>query len=111
MISDDLDDKGFFHMLRLFRKQEMLRIGLRDLLGKADLQETVAELSDLAEVCLQKAYEWADAGLAKRYGRPLIENPDGSMTPAGFAVIAMGKLGGQGTELQLRCRPHVCLYR
>lgn len=95
MITGDLDDKSFFHLLRLFRKQEMLRIGLRDLLGRADLQETVADLSSLAEVCLQKAYEWADAGLTKRYGRPIIENPDGSMTPAGFAVIAMGKLGGR----------------
>ena len=94
VIRDDLDDKDFFHWLRLFRKQEMLRIGLRDLLGKADLQETVADLSHLAEVCLQKAYEWADAGFVKRYGRPVVDNPDGSMTPAGFAVIAMGKLGG-----------------
>ncbi len=89
------DDKSFFRTLRLFRKQEMLRIGLRDLLGKADLQETVADLSDLAEVCLQQAYEWADAGLRKRFGRPMIEGPDGARRPAGFAVIAMGKLGGR----------------
>jgi [glutamine synthetase] adenylyltransferase / [glutamine synthetase]-adenylyl-L-tyrosine phosphorylase len=94
MIADDLDDTTFFHQMRLFRKQEMLRIGLRDLLGRADLQETVADLSYLAEVCLQMAYTWAEAGLARRYGRPVMENPDGSMTPAGFAVIAMGKLGG-----------------
>lgn len=89
------DEKGFFRALRLFRKQEMLRIGLRDLLNKADLRETVADLSDLAEVCLQKAYEWADNALAARYGRPLIERPDGSSAPARFAVIAMGKLGGR----------------
>ena len=89
------DDKSFYRMLRLFRKQEMLRIGLRDLLGKADFRETVEDLSDLAEVCLQKAYEWADAGLRSRYGKPLIEGPDGTRIPAGFAVIAMGKLGGR----------------
>ncbi len=89
------DDKSFFGILRLFRKQEMLRIGLRDLLGKADLRETVSDLSDLAEVCLQKAYEWAEAGLRSRYGQPLIERPDGTQIPAGFAVIAMGKLGGR----------------
>jgi glutamate-ammonia-ligase adenylyltransferase len=94
MIAGDLDDNSFFHLLRLFRKQEMLRIGLRDLLGRADLQETVADLSYLAEVCLQKAYAWADTGLIKRYGRPIIENPDGPLTTAGFAVVAMGKLGG-----------------
>jgi glutamate-ammonia-ligase adenylyltransferase len=95
LIAGDLDDKSFFHRLRLFRKQEMLRIGLRDLLGRADLQETVADLSYLAEVCLQKAYVWADTALSRRNGRPMIENPDGSSTPAGFAVIAMGKLGGR----------------
>ena len=94
MITDDLDDKSFFHQLRMFRKQEMLRIGLRDLLGRADLQETVADLSYLAEVCLQRAYVWANAGLTRRYGSPIIENPDRAMKPAGFAVIAMGKLGG-----------------
>jgi glutamate-ammonia-ligase adenylyltransferase len=91
----ETEDKRFYRTLRIFRKQEMLRIGLRDLLGKADLQETVAELSDLAEVCLQKAYEWADAGLQKRYGRPVIEKPEGTPAKAGFAVIAMGKLGGR----------------
>jgi [glutamine synthetase] adenylyltransferase / [glutamine synthetase]-adenylyl-L-tyrosine phosphorylase len=89
------DDKAFFRILRLFRKQEMLRIGLRDLLGKADLRETVSDLSDLAEVCLQKAYEWADAGLRSRHGKPMIEGPDSTRIPAGFAVIAMGKLGGR----------------
>ena len=95
LIGSKTDDKSFFRVLRLFRKQEMLRIGLRDLLGKADLQETVADLSDLAEVCLQEAFEWADAGLRRRYGRPMIGGPDGMLRPAGFAVIAMGKLGGR----------------
>ena len=95
VIADNPDDTSFFHLLRLFRKQEMLRIGLRDLLQRADLRETVSDLSHLAEICLQKAYEWADAGFTRRYGRPITENPDGSMTQAGFAVIAMGKLGGQ----------------
>ncbi|MCK9419149.1 MAG: bifunctional [glutamate--ammonia ligase]-adenylyl-L-tyrosine phosphorylase/[glutamate--ammonia-ligase] adenylyltransferase [Nitrospirae bacterium] len=89
------DDHTFFRMLRLFRKKEMLRIGLRDLLGRADLGETVEDLSHLAEVCLQKAYAWADAAITKRYGRPIIKKADGTLVPAGFAVIAMGKLGGR----------------
>ncbi len=95
MLQGETSDQGFFRVLRLFRKQEILRIGLRDLLNKADLQETVTDLSDLAEVCLQKAYTWADAALTKRYGRPVIKSPDGTSTIAGFAVIAMGKLGGR----------------
>jgi glutamate-ammonia-ligase adenylyltransferase len=95
LVGNKTDDKSFFRALRFFRKQEMLRIGLRDLLGKADLRETVEDLSDLAEVCLQRAYERADSGLRQRYGLPLVEKKEGSREPAGFAVIAMGKLGGR----------------
>jgi glutamate-ammonia-ligase adenylyltransferase len=95
MIDKDRDDADFFRALRIFRKKEMLRIGLRDLLGMADLQEIVGELSDLADVCLELAYEWVDAGLRKRYGGPVIQQADGTVTAAGFAVIAMGKLGGR----------------
>jgi glutamate-ammonia-ligase adenylyltransferase len=95
LCGDHPDDQEFFRMLRLFRKQQMLRIGLRDLLGSADLGETVEDLSHLAEVCLQKAYEWADSVLSKRHGRPIIKQDDGTTTSAAFAVIAMGKLGGR----------------
>ncbi len=91
----DAGEKEVFRHQRLFRKQEMLRIGLRDLLGKAELRETVEDLSDLAEVCLQKAYLWANDALTKRHGRPVVEQSDGTRTSAGFAVIAMGKLGGR----------------
>jgi len=95
LFNDTRDETDVFRALRGFRRQEMLRIGLRDLLGKADLQETVTELSDLAEVCLQRAYCWADGELQKRYGRPFVTQEDGTMQAAGFAVIAMGKLGGR----------------
>ena len=91
---DGEGDKDFYRALRIFRKQEMLRIGLRDLLGKADLRETVSELSELAGVCLQKAYERIDAELAKKHGRPVLSREDGTTAAGGFAIIAMGKLGG-----------------
>ena len=95
LIDISADEKIIFRTLRLFRKQEMLRIALRDLLGKADLQETVGDLSDLAEACLQVAYEWSDASLRTRFGRPMTPDRGGVPTPARFAVIAMGKLGGR----------------
>ncbi len=94
LFGETRSDADVFRALRVFRREQMLRIGLRDLLGKADLQETVTELSDLARVCLQKAFEWADGELRKRYGRPVVLQEDGTVLPAGFAVIAMGKLGG-----------------
>jgi glutamate-ammonia-ligase adenylyltransferase len=95
LIKGTMADEDLFRALRRFRKQEMLRIGLRDLLGKADLTETVVELSNLAEVCLQAAYERIDTELRGRFGRPIVQKPDGAPLPAGFAVIGMGKLGGQ----------------
>jgi len=88
-------DKDLFRLLRQYRKQEMLRIGLRDLLGKADLQETVTDLSLLAGICLRKAYAWVDAELQARYGRPCIAREGEPSRTAGFTVIAMGKLGGR----------------
>ncbi len=89
------DEAAFFRSLRLFRKREMLRIALRDLLNRADLRETVEDLSDLAEVCLEAAYEWAGRALSARHGRPVTVSDGEGTVPARFAVIAMGKLGGR----------------
>jgi glutamate-ammonia-ligase adenylyltransferase len=44
--------------LRGFRRREMVRIAWRDLAGLADLAETTADLSDLAEACLDQALAW-----------------------------------------------------
>lgn len=93
-LTDGMDEKGFFRVLRLFRKEELLRIALRDLLGKGDLAVIVSEISALAEACLQTAYERTLAELEARYGRPLVIRAGQPLSRAGFAVIAMGKLGG-----------------
>ncbi len=80
--------------LRRFRRRETLRIGVRDLLRLAGVPETTAALTDLACVLIQAAYEIADAGLSRHYGRPMHKNSGGRPVETGFAVIAMGKLGG-----------------
>lgn len=80
--------------LRRFRRRETLRIGLRDLLKLADVPETTAALTDLACVLIQAAYEIADAWLSRQYGKPTHKDSGGRLVETGFAVIAMGKLGG-----------------
>ena len=82
-------------LLRNFKKREYIRIGLRDLLGTAELMETVGDISNLADVCLQIAYEQADRELQKKHGIPSYKDPDGNLKISEFAVIGMGKLGGQ----------------
>ncbi len=81
-------------LLRRFKKREYIRIGLRDLLGKVTMQQTVEDLSNLADVCLQAAYEYADAECNKKYGTPYYEDADGNWHKCEFAVLGMGKLGG-----------------
>ena len=81
-------------VLRRFRRREMLRIGVRDLLRLADVSETTASLSDLAALLIHAAYEIVDADLRRQYGRPMHKNRQGAWIDTGFAVIGMGKLGG-----------------
>lgn len=81
-------------VLRRFRRREMLRIGVRDLLRLADVPETTASLSDLATVLIHAAYEIVDADLRRQYGVPMHKNRQGKWVETGFAVMGMGKLGG-----------------
>jgi glutamate-ammonia-ligase adenylyltransferase len=80
--------------LRRFRRREMLRIGVRDLLRLADVEETTASLSDLASVLIDAAYRIVDADLRAQYGIPMHRNRQRRWVETGFTVIGMGKLGG-----------------
>ena len=71
--------------LRRWKAREMLRIGVRDLVGLADMPTTAREFSNLADACVQCALDIAFSAV------PLA--PDSFLPP--FAVIGMGKLGGQ----------------
>lgn len=81
-------------VLRRFRRRQMLRIGVRDLLRLADVPETTGALSDLASLLIHVAYEIVDEDLRRLYGIPMHKNRQGKWTETGFAVIGMGKLGG-----------------
>jgi glutamate-ammonia-ligase adenylyltransferase len=81
-------------VLRRFRRREMLRIGVRDLLRQADVPETTGSLSDLASILIHAAYEIVDADLRQQYGVPMHKNRQGKWVETGFAVMGMGKLGG-----------------
>ncbi|TKB91432.1 MAG: hypothetical protein E8D41_10710 [Nitrospira sp.] len=80
--------------LRRFRRREMLRIGVRDLLRLADVVETTASLSDLASILIDAAYRVVDGALRGQFGVPMHRNRQGRWVETGFTVIGMGKLGG-----------------
>lgn len=75
--------------LRRYRSEEFLRLGLHDLGGKLEVDETVLQLSDLAETCLDQALQLASHELEQQYG---------NLQSFRFAVLAMGKLGGRELE-------------
>jgi [glutamine synthetase] adenylyltransferase / [glutamine synthetase]-adenylyl-L-tyrosine phosphorylase len=72
--------------LRLYRRREQLRIGSRDLLGLATVDETMRELSELADAVIAAALDRTRARIAEEWG--------GDAAGA-FVVMGMGKLGGQ----------------
>src|SRR6185295_19280332 len=57
--------------LRRHKQREYLRIGARDLLPSVSLEETVRELSALADAALDAAYRFCRAEAEKDYG-PLL---------------------------------------
>lgn len=90
-----LTSKGLkLDALRRFRRREMLRIGVRDLLRLATVPETTGSLSDLAGLLIHAAYEIVDADLKRQYGVPMHQNRQGRWVETKFTVIGMGKLGG-----------------
>src|SRR5262249_5381348 len=87
-------EEGRFNALRRVKRRELCRIGLRDLLGDADLVTTTQELSELADACLAQALAMLTPALVERYGQPRHVSANGRRMSTGFAVIALGKHGG-----------------
>src|SRR5262249_54001771 len=82
-------------ILHSFQDKELLRIGVRDILGKSSTQDTTAALSDLAEVILSQVAAPQAQPLERRYGVPLLAGGPRAGQPSRFAVLALGKLGGR----------------
>ncbi|MGZ5607500.1 MAG: [protein-PII] uridylyltransferase family protein, partial [Methylobacter sp.] len=80
---------GLMTQLRDFRRREMVRIAWRDLAGWAELSETLADLSHLADACIQFALDFLYREACELRGTPLLS--DGS--PQQIVVLGMGKLG------------------
>lgn len=79
-------------VMRRYRNEEFLRIGMNDIHGKLSQSEITDQLSNLGEACLEAAYHLAVQDL-RRFGRPLYLY-EGRQVEANLGVIGMGKLGG-----------------
>jgi glutamate-ammonia-ligase adenylyltransferase len=75
--------------LRRFRNREFLRIIWRDFNRVAPTLETTADISAVAECCVQAALDFHYALLCQEWGTPL----DARQVPQSLVVLGMGKLG------------------
>jgi len=86
-----LDDADQHLWLRRYHPAELMRIGLRDILGLADFEQYLVELSALADACLQYTLE-----VVMRQNK-LADPP--------FTIVGLGKLGGEeidyGSDLDI----------
>jgi glutamate-ammonia-ligase adenylyltransferase len=86
-----LGDEDQHLWLRRYHEAELTRLGLRDILGLADFEQNLGELSALADACLQYALEVV---MRKRK----LKSPP-------FVIIGLGKLGGNeinyGSDLDI----------
>jgi len=82
-------------ILHSFKNEQYLRVGVRDLLGKEDIQPTVQALTDIAETCLEQVIlrEWKR--LVARWGRPMVGAGRRAGQECELVVLGLGKLGGR----------------
>ena len=80
---------------RSFQDKELLRIGVRDLLGKDDVRSTTAALSDLAEALLADVALRQEPALFARLGVPVLVEGLRRGQNCRYVLLALGKLGGR----------------
>jgi glutamate-ammonia-ligase adenylyltransferase len=89
------NEEALKRVLRRFRRQQMLRIVFRDLAGWAELDETLEDLSALADACVAESL-----CLLERWTRAELGVPQDSQgRPQSLLVLGMGKLGARELNL------------
>ncbi len=94
-LSGTVDEEGLSVALRRFRRDQMVRIIWRDISQRADLDETLADLSDLAECCIERSLSLLHGWAVARWGVPR----DAAGREQRLVVLAMGKLGARELNL------------
>lgn len=79
------------HLLRRFRNYQMVRLAWRDFLDYASLEESLLDLSALAEALVVGARDWLYQEMCAQFGTPM--DKAGNAQP--LLILGMGKLGGR----------------
>ncbi|WP_282131614.1 bifunctional [glutamate--ammonia ligase]-adenylyl-L-tyrosine phosphorylase/[glutamate--ammonia-ligase] adenylyltransferase [Pseudoalteromonas aliena] len=87
----ELDESQCHKLLRKYREKYWLKVAFLDLCCNNPISDSIKYISQLADMLIQSANQWAHAHVAKVNGEPL----DGRNQAMPLMVLGMGKLGGQ----------------
>jgi glutamate-ammonia-ligase adenylyltransferase len=82
-------------ILQSFKNAQLLRVGVRDILGKDDIQATTGALSDIAQASLEQIVMSEYDALAMKLGEPTLSQGPHAGEPCDLIILAMGKFGGR----------------
>jgi glutamate-ammonia-ligase adenylyltransferase len=85
-------------ILRRFKHEEELRIGIRDIFTNPGYRSVSADLTSLAEVVIEQALKIAEEDMRTKY--PMPETPATGIAVAGFGKLGTGELG-YGSDLDI----------
>ena len=84
------DEAQLMRTLRLFRRETLVRIARAQAQGLCSTEETLLQLSGLAETLIVSARDWLYQTCCREWGTPC--NAAGEPQP--LLILGMGKLGG-----------------
>jgi glutamate-ammonia-ligase adenylyltransferase len=86
----EIDSEAALHQkLRQFRNFHMLRIAWRDLLNMQSIENSLAQVSEIARQLIIQTNSWLSQFLHPQFGLP-----EGEFGPQPMLILGMGKLGG-----------------
>ena len=89
-LADVHDETALMRALRVFRRRIMVRIAWSQALSLVSEEDTLQQLSHLAETLIVHARDWLYAACCREWGTPC--SADG--VPQPLLILGMGKLGG-----------------
>ena len=87
---EQLEEHDAFAQLRQYRNAQLCRILAADILQLQDITASLIQVSQVADLTINAAYQWAYQQLSEQWGTPL--DQDGKPMP--LLILGMGKLGG-----------------
>nr|WP_210147082.1 bifunctional [glutamate--ammonia ligase]-adenylyl-L-tyrosine phosphorylase/[glutamate--ammonia-ligase] adenylyltransferase [Shewanella sp. WXL01] len=91
LLAEQTSEEGVKKALRDYRNLHMVRLAWRDFLNLTPLQESLLDLSALAESLVITARDWLYDEMCKQLGTPM--DAQGNAQP--LLILGMGKLGGR----------------